>query len=164
VARPRAIVSACLLGRCCRWDGSDRRNPAVEAWIRDYDPVLVCPEEAGGLPTPRPPCRLVGGDGHAVLAGRARVLDALGEDRSDAFVVGARHARAAAPDAVVAVLKARSPSCGSGRVEVDGRPSAGDGVLAALLRASGVTLRSEEDLPTPGSGSPAPRPGSAPAA
>jgi len=122
--------------------------------------VAVCPEQAAGLPTPRDPCALVGGDGHAVLEGRARVVDAGGVDRTDAFVVGARRALAAAGKAGVAILKARSPSCGRGRVAVDGRIVAGDGVFAALLLRAGVDVRTEEEVATPSPGSPARPPGS----
>ncbi len=143
------IISACLLGRACRYDGAAKpdRNVADLAARWSGQVVAVCPEELGGLSTPRPPAELSGGDGLAVLEGRARVSrKADGADCTAAFVAGARAARAAAPDAARAVLKARSPSCGCGRTWCDGRLIDGDGVFAALLRREGVIVQTEEDL------------------
>jgi uncharacterized protein YbbK (DUF523 family) len=82
-----------------------------------------------------------------VLAGRARVERvADGGDVTAAFLLGAKRAAAAAPGAERAILKARSPSCGVGRTWVDGAVGDGDGVFAALLRARGVAVGSDEDL------------------
>lgn len=111
---------------------------------------LVCPEVDGGLATPRPAAEIVGGDGHDVLDGLARVLTIDGEDVTDAFVRGADIAVRAAVEAGAkrAVLKARSPSCGCGRT-YDGTFSGvlrtGDGVTAAALRRSGIHVVTEED-------------------
>jgi uncharacterized protein YbbK (DUF523 family) len=111
--------------------------------------VLVCPEVDGGLGTPRPPAEIVGGSGEDVLAGRARVVTSDGADVTDAYIAGAERALAAAlrTGARAAVLKARSPSCGRGAI-YDGTFSrtttAGDGVTAALLRANGIDVVSDE--------------------
>ena len=107
----------------------------------------MCPEELGGLGTPRPAAQLQGGDGEAVLAGTAsvcRVED--GSDVTEAFVRGAR--QAADTDAPIhrAILKARSPSCGCGATWIDGEIARGDGVFAALLRRHGVPIQTDEDL------------------
>ncbi|RME26068.1 MAG: DUF523 domain-containing protein [Deltaproteobacteria bacterium] len=143
------IVSACLLGRPCRYDGASKGSGAVARFAERWEGrvVAVCPEELGGLPTHRPAAELTGGDGHGVLEGRARVRRRVdGADCTAAFVGGAEAARAAAPDARRAILKARSPSCGCGRTWIDGRLVEGDGVFAALLRRHGIPIVTDEQL------------------
>lgn len=140
------IVSACLLGRACRYDGRARPAPGVLAALEGQELVPVCPEELGGLGTPRPGAELRGGDGAAVLAGRAGVFtEAEGHEVTAAFVRGALQAAALGEGATAAVLKARSPSCGVGQTHIDGAVRAGDGVFAALLRARGLALRTDEE-------------------
>lgn len=129
------LVSACLVGLRCRYDGQCKPSPACMAALAGRTWLPVCPEQQGGLPTPRPPAELSGGDGHAVLAGRARVLRRDGRgDVTEEFIRGARQvlivARAQAVE--LALLKASSPSCG-----LWPRP----GVLAALLLAHGIETR-----------------------
>ncbi len=146
------IVSACLLGQACRYDGASKPAAAViaqvAAWRAAGDEVAaVCPEELAGLGTPRPAAELRGGDGHAVLAGQARVQRvADGGDVTVAFVAGAKAAAERAPRAISAVLKANSPSCGCGQTTIAGQRRPGDGVFAALLRQRGVALRTEQEL------------------
>ncbi len=149
------LVSACLLGRACRYDGGSQEHAAVEAAVARHREgggtvVAVCPEELGGLGTPRPAAELRGGCGQAVLEGRASVAR-LGDDGSvtDAFVRGAQAARALAPRASFAILKARSPSCGCGTTRIDGAKRSGDGVFAALLRKRGLQLCDEDNLAVP---------------
>lgn len=104
--------------------------------------VPICPEQLGGLPTPRPASAFVGGDGAAVLAGRARLVNDAGKDVTGNFVRGA-HATlriARRVGANVAILKDRSPSCGSTCVKIGGRRAPGVGVAAALLAEAGVTV------------------------
>ncbi len=145
------MISACLAGRECRYDGSGARDEVVDDLIRRGQSVLVCPEVDGGLGTPRAPAEIVGGDGRAVLEGRARVVNADGEDVTDAYLEGARRALRAARQtgATGAILKARSPSCGCGHI-YDGSFSKtiieGHGVTTALLEANGMTVVSDEDL------------------
>ncbi len=102
-----------------------------------------CPEQLGGLPTPRAAATIVGGAGADVLAGRARVVDTDGRDVTDAFLRGARETLAICRRFTVHTvwLKARSPSCGVGRTSRDGRPGDGDGVTAALLKRHGIDVR-----------------------
>jgi uncharacterized protein YbbK (DUF523 family) len=102
--------------------------------------VPFCPEEAGGLGTPRPAAVLVGGDGEAVLDGRARVRNDRGEDVTEAFLDGARQALDVARQngCAVAYLKERSPSCGCAQVHMEKGVAKGCGVTTALLRRSGV--------------------------
>ncbi|MDQ4142161.1 MAG: DUF523 domain-containing protein [Actinomycetota bacterium] len=145
------LVSACLAGRACRYDGSDNREGRLSELIEQGRAVLVCPEEEGGLGTPRPPAEIVGGDGHDVVEGRARVVTRQGRDVTEEYLAGARLAldRARAAGARAAVLKSRSPSCGKGCI-YDGSFSrtkrAGDGVTTALLEANGIKVVTEEDI------------------
>jgi len=148
----RLVVSACLLGVPCRFDAVSKASEAVRAAVGTYrqrggEVVAVCPEELGGLGTPRPAAELRGGDGEAVLLGEARVVRvADGGDVTNEFLRGARAAAELGVGATEAILKARSPSCGCGQAHRDGAPRQGDGVFAALLRREGVSLRTEEDL------------------
>ncbi|CAL9412232.1 DUF523 domain-containing protein [Streptomyces sp. enrichment culture] len=144
------LVSACLSGVPCRFDGRHKASPEIEVSVAGRETVSFCPETAGGLPTPRRPAELVGGDGHAVLDGVARVVDDMGRDVTAEFVAGARLALAAARRGGCreALLMPRSPSCGRGTVydgSFTGRLTAGDGVTAALLERNGITVR-----PAPG--------------
>lgn len=139
--RPALLVSACLLGVACNHEGRHSRRDAVEALAMSHRLVPVCPEVCGGLSTPRVAAELCGD----------RVVTADGDDVTDAYARGAATAveLARAVGARRAVLKARSPSCGSADV-YDGtftrtlRP--GDGVTAAALRAAGIDVCSEDDL------------------
>jgi len=113
--------------------------------------VLVCPEEEGGLGTPRPAAEIVGGDGADVLQGTARVLTKGGVDVTEEYLIGARYAleAARAVGAESAILKARSPSCGNGCI-YDGSfsrtPKDGDGVTAALLKKEGIEVFSDQEI------------------
>jgi uncharacterized protein YbbK (DUF523 family) len=144
------LVSACLLGLPCRYDGGSCPVPALQRLAALGRVVPICPEVAGGLLTPRPPAEIRGGDGGDVLGRRARVVREDGTDVSAEFIAGARAALDLARRCEItqAVLKACSPSCGVGRI-YDGTFSGwltdGDGVTAALLRREGITVATEED-------------------
>jgi uncharacterized protein YbbK (DUF523 family) len=144
------LVSACLAGRACRFDGTAAPDDAIGRLVAEGRAVLVCPEADGGLGTPRPPAEIVGGSGRDVLEGTARVVTDDGRDVTDAYVKGAHLALAAATRAGArrAILKARSPSCGRGAV-YDGTFSRtlvfGEGVTAALLDANGIAVETDED-------------------
>jgi uncharacterized protein YbbK (DUF523 family) len=141
------LVSACLLGRSCRYDGSHNRDGALERELaaRGLRPVPFCPEEAGGLGTPRPAAWLERG-AEAVLAGEARVVTEAGRDVTAGFVAGARAALAACQEQGIdqAFLKERSPSCGTRHTHVAGELVAGPGVTAALLRSRGIAVEGVE--------------------
>ncbi|WP_037854970.1 DUF523 domain-containing protein [Streptomyces sp. NRRL S-340] len=144
------LVSTCLRGVPCRFDGRHKASAAAEEAVAGRHVVSFCPGVAGGLATPRRPAELVGGDGHAVLDGTARVVEDTGRDVTEQFVAGARRALAAARHAgcTEALLMPRSPSCGRGTVydgSFAGEPVPGDGVTAALLERNGITVR-----PAPG--------------
>ena len=132
-------VSACLIGRSCRYDGAAKPSApvidAVRRWREQGEVALVCPEELGGLGTPRP-----------ARDGAARVRrNHDGGDVTAQFLAGAAEAGRLVKGAEAAILKARSPSCGCGQTSIDGRPQVGDGVFAALLRRRGVALITDEE-------------------
>ena len=149
----KILVSRCLLGQRVRYDGG-AHGPftLLERWQQEGRVVPLCPEVAGGLPTPRASAEIAGGQGAQVLDGLLPVLTLDGEDVTAAFVDGAEQALAlvAQHGIRLALLKARSPSCGN-RENYDGSFSgtkvAGEGVTAAALRRAGVQIFSEEELP-----------------
>lgn len=139
--RPRILVSACLLGIRCRYDGKDSKAPALVRHARDFLPLAVCPEQLGGLPTPRPPANIYGGDGRDVLNGTARLWNEQGEDVTALFLRGAQETLLLARmyRARLALFKDRSPSCGLHTLYCE-RPGGGMGVTAALLHAEGIRV------------------------
>ncbi len=130
---PRCLVSACLIGLCTRYDGQSKGNADRLRQLAAYHWSPICPEQLGGMPTPRSPCRLVDGDGYDVLDGTARVIDQQGIDRSTEFLRGAQMVLAIAQLQRVdcCILKSGSPSCGLAPVI---------GVTAALLRRHGIPV------------------------
>ncbi|RKU20541.1 DUF523 domain-containing protein [Candidatus Poribacteria bacterium] len=141
----KVVISACLLGVRCRYDGGDSRNETAIKQGKKYELIPVCPEESGGLPTPRPPAEIVGGDGDDVLDGKAKVMTADGLDVTAAYLKGAHHALEVAQSngTTHVILKARSPSCGCGDIydgTFSGTLMSGDGVTTALLKRHGITV------------------------
>lgn len=132
--RPIYLVSSCLVGLNCRYDGAAKPSAICRSALAGAVWIPVCPEQLGGLPTPREPAELVGGQGEEVLAGQARVVTRKGEDVTAQFIGGARQVLriAAAQGVAGAFLKKGSPSCGGGEVL---------GVTAALLRSKGIPVR-----------------------
>lgn len=144
--RVRALVSACLAGVKCTYDATSRPVPSL---LNRPDAVVICPEHAGGLPTPRRPAWLVNGSGEEILAGHAKVVDSVGLEVTKNFVKGAYLALLLARlyAVQVAILKARSPSCGTG--EEGNESEATDsvtGVTAALLRQWGIYTFTEDTM------------------
>ena len=149
---PKVLVSHCLLGHRVRYDGGASGPYAQLAqWQAEGRVIALCPEVAGGLPTPRAAAEIPGGQGVEVLAGKAAVITTEGEDVTEAFVSGARQALALVERHGIrlAILKANSPSCGN-RLTYDGSFSGvkveGQGVTAALLTRAGVQVFSELEL------------------
>jgi len=149
------LVSACLLGVACRFDGQSCPSPELDGLATRGKVVAICPEVAGGLPTPRLPAEIEGAyaglDGYAVLDGRTRVVRNDGVDVTAEFVQGAQVALALARQLGVrqAILKSDSPSCGAGRIHggrFAGKLVPGDGVTTALLRRNGIHVINETDL------------------
>ena len=141
--KERLLISACLLGSRCKYDGGDNALPeaALAALRERYALVPVCPETAGGLPVPREPCERRNG----------RVVSCSGRDVTAQYEAGAETALALARrfGCRAALLKERSPSCGAGRI-YDGAfrhaLTVGDGVAAEALRAAGLALFGESDV------------------
>ena len=149
---PKVLVSRCLLGHRVRYDGGASGPYAQLAqWQAEGRVIALCPEVAGGLPTPRAAAEIPGGQGVEVHAGKAAVITTEGEDVTEAFVSGARQALALVERHGIrlAILKANSPSCGN-RLTYDGSFSGvkveGQGVTAALLTRAGVQVFSELEL------------------
>lgn len=148
----KILISRCLLGHRVRYDGG-AHGPfdLLQQWQSEGRVVALCPEVAGGLPTPRPPAEITGGQGAQVLEGKVRVLTDADADVTAAFVAGAEAALRLVHlhDLRIAVLKARSPSCGNLQ-NYDGSFSGqlvdGEGVTAALLRRHGVQVFNESQL------------------
>ena len=149
----KLLVSACLLGQKVRYDGSDkdRRETLLNELIAQGRVIAFCPEVAGGLSVPRLAAEIQNSDGAAVLDGAARVLDSSGTDVTLAFLHGAQQALtiAQANNVSVAILKARSPSCGNAQI-YDGtfskRLLEGRGVTAALLERHGIKVFNEDEI------------------
>lgn len=148
----KILVSRCLLGHRVRYDGgASGPFDQLQQWIAEGRVVPLCPEVAGGLPTPRAAAEIPGGQGVEVLDGSARVITTEGDDVSAEFLSGARQALALVQqhDIRIAVLKANSPSCGN-LLTYDGTFSgvkvSGEGVTAALLSRHGVLVFNESQL------------------
>jgi uncharacterized protein YbbK (DUF523 family) len=139
---PRLIISACLCGQLCRYDGAKLEHPRLEALAASGLAVPVCPELLGGLPTPRTPCELI----------RGRACTADGRDLTDMFMAGASRVLeiARAHGIRTAILKERSPSCATSRIydgSFSGRLIPGMGLTAALLHRNGFKLLNEDHAP-----------------
>lgn len=139
----RILVSACLLGQEVRYDGHSVATPSpiLDRWVKQGRVVPFCPEMAGGLPLPRPPAEIRNGT----------VWDREGRNLTREFVAGAEAALelARAAGIRIAVLKDRSPSCGSSTIHngaFDGGVIPGEGITAALLRRNGIEVFTEHQL------------------
>ncbi len=148
----KILVSRCLLGHRVRYDGgASGPFDLLQHWLDEGRVVPLCPEVAGGLPTPRAAAEIPGGQGSEVLDGQAAVITTDGEDVSAQFLSGAYQALALVREhgIRVAVLKANSPSCGN-LFTYDGSFSGvkvpGEGVTVALLKRHGVQVFSELEL------------------
>jgi len=145
------LISACLVGIACRYDGTSRDHPAIREFLALHHvlPVPVCPEQLGGLPTPRPPCQFRGGDGADLWHGTASLVGEDGRNPASSFQRGAHETLKIAQlcGCKVALLKERSPSCGVRAVHCEGKLLAGAGVTTVLLREAGLYTFSEEEFP-----------------
>ena len=136
------IVSGCLVGIDCRFDGKNRISTDLIEDFKKGELIPLCPEQLGGLPTPRPPSRIVNGNGYDVLDGRTRVVNQKGDDVTEKIIKGATEVLKITKilDVEEAVLESKSPSCGCGRIydEISGELVESCGVLTALLKRNGV--------------------------
>ncbi|MGE5631475.1 MAG: DUF523 domain-containing protein [Caulobacteraceae bacterium] len=145
------IVSACLLGTNCKYSGGNNLNEKLVEFVKEHNVIPVCPEELGGLSTPREPNEIQKGTGKEVLEGKARVVDKKGEDVTEQFVRGAKEVLKLAKQhsCPAAILKANSPSCGCGIIydgSFSGRRKEGNGVCTQLLLDNGIKVMSDENF------------------
>lgn len=132
------IVSACLVGAKCRYDGESNEIAAIKTLVNEGKAVPVCPEQLGGLTTPRTPAEIVEG----------RVMTKEGKDVTEAFELGAKRTLEIARicECKYAILKAKSPSCGCGQIyngKFEGTLIKGDGLAAQLLKDQGIQVYTE---------------------
>ena len=141
---PPVLVSACLLGVRCRYDGGTCLDRDLIDRLANENCAIVpvCPEQLGGLPTPRPPAEITVGDGHTVLAGKAKLIDADGADVTEQYVRGAQEVVRLAQlfGCRQAYLREKSPACGVKEIKRGDQAHPGPGVAAALLGSSGVDV------------------------
>lgn len=134
----KILISACLLGLPCRYDGASKPQPWAAALAQRHELVPVCPEQLGGLPTPREPSERR--EGHVVMR--------TGADVTEQYRRGAEAALALCRllGCEAAILKERSPSCGHGKIydgTFSGTLTKRDGVTAELLLRSGIRVYGE---------------------
>ena len=146
--KKKVLISACLLGKNCRYDGGHSHLQELDAL--DVDWVPVCPEEEGGLETPRSPAEMQGSV-ESILNETGSVVTNAGYDVTEKFIQGAEESlkTGLASGAECAILKSHSPSCGVGRVydgSFENTLIDGDGMFAHLCRKSGINCISSDDL------------------
>ena len=145
------LVSACLLGINCKYDGENNKNDAVINHLKDKRYIIACPEQLGGMSTPRDPSEIISLDGNAVINGQSNVMDNKGTDVTQRFLKGANETLKIAKiyNCNKAILKEGSPSCGSNYI-YDGTFCAnkvdGVGVTTALLLQNGIQVISEKQI------------------
>ncbi|OEU74796.1 MAG: hypothetical protein BA874_09135 [Desulfuromonadales bacterium C00003068] len=144
------LVSACLLGLNTRYNAKIKKCAKVINFLEKNNmlPIPCCPEQLGGLATPRPSCSFSHGDGEAVLNGDAKLFNTNGENKAEQFILGAKQSLEVAKlsQCTLALLKERSPSCGVHSVYQGTQLIAGKGVTTALLSQHEVHILSEENL------------------
>ena len=148
------IVSACLLGENCKYSGGNNKSENVIKYLEDKEYILVCPEQLGGLSTPRNPSEIItygNKDGNDVLSGCTKVLSNKGIDVTKNFIQGAEETLKIAKEhnAKTAILKAGSPSCGYKKIYDGtflGNKIQGMGVTAAILNKENIALLDEHDI------------------
>lgn len=135
------IVSACLAGINCKWDGESNPNEFVMKLVREGKAIPICPEQLGGLPTPRKPAEQK----------ETKVITRDGDDVTEEFIKGAEEGLKIAKlcNCEEAILKARSPSCGCGKI-YNGifikKLINGDGIFTKLLKQNGIKVLTEEEI------------------
>lgn len=148
--KPVWLVSACLLGENCRYNGGHCYSPMVEKLKKEGTIIPVCPEMLGGLGVPRAPCEIVGGTGADVWNGEAKVISIEGDDCTEAYKTGAKKALELCGKYGIenALVKSNSPSCGYGTI-YDGSFSTtkreGNGVFTECLLGAGMNVVCDSD-------------------
>lgn len=141
----KVLVSACLIGNNCKYNGKNNKNEKIIEFLKDKEVILVCPEVMGGLSTPRLKSEIL------VNNKELKVINEEGKDVTNNFIVGAQIAlkRAIANNVKLAILKEKSPSCGVKQIyngEFNGTKVEGSGVFARLLKENGIKVLTEEDF------------------
>jgi uncharacterized protein YbbK (DUF523 family) len=146
--RAPIVVSACLLGKRCRYNGEDRANPGVRSFLKGKNYLAVCPEKLAGWGVPRPPVEFHGGGAEKVMEGRAKIVSNEGTDLTASLMKAVTKAveRAMSLRAEEAILKEKSPSCGVRKVYRDGRLVGGEGLFTHELKRRGIAVRSEANF------------------
>lgn len=140
------IVSACLAGIKCRYDGKDNENNDIIKLVKEGKAIPVCPEVLGGLPIPRVPCEII-----EDKSGKLKVINKEGKDCTLEFLQGAQKALAIAEvvGADTAILKSKSPSCGCGKTydgKFNGNLVDGDGITTRLFKENGIKVYTENNF------------------
>ncbi len=135
------LVSACLMGDRCRYDGKICKNPNVIDFLKDKDYIKICPEVMGGLDTPRIPAEII----------KKKVINYCNQDVTNEFLKGANSTLEIAKvnNVKMAILKSKSPSCGSGLIydgTFTGRLISGNGITAKLLLDNKIVVINENEI------------------
>ncbi|MEA4925819.1 MAG: DUF523 domain-containing protein [Syntrophomonadaceae bacterium] len=144
------LISACLCGINCKHNGGNNLNPYFLDLLRRGELIPVCPEQLGGLSTPRIACEITGGTGADLLKGHALALTRDGKNVTAGLLKGARETLSIAVNAGIeeAIMKSRSPSCGNGFIydgTFTGKLIDGEGVTTALLKQNGIRIWNEQE-------------------
>ncbi|MEW8957202.1 DUF523 domain-containing protein [Clostridium sp.] len=145
------LVSACLCGVNCKYNGGNNLKESIKKLLEEGKAILVCPEQLGGLETPRKPCEISCGSGKEILQGKSKVITKDNIDCTEEFIKGAEEtlkiAKAVNPEYII--LKSKSPSCGVSKIydgTFSGRLKDGNGVTVELLLKNGFKVITEEDI------------------
>ncbi len=139
--KKKLLISACLVGENCKYNGGNNLLQQIKALKEKYELIPVCPEQLGGLSTPREPSEI----------SKGRVMNKANEDVTDAFQKGANKTLEIAKgnNCFACLLKERSPSCGVNEIydgSFSGKVISGSGITALLLSKRGLSVFSEEEI------------------
>lgn len=145
------IVSACLVGVNCKYNGENNDNDKVREYLKDKKYIIVCPEQLGGLTTPRKPSEINRLDEKEVFSRNSKVINCEGEDVTENFIKGAEESLKIAKmfNCKKALLKEGSPSCGCNLIydgTFTGKKISGMGVTATLFKENNIAVFSEKEL------------------
>ncbi|MCK4521065.1 MAG: DUF523 domain-containing protein [Nanoarchaeota archaeon] len=145
------VVSACLAGINCNYKGESKPNEKIISLIKEGKAIPICPEQLGGLTTPRSGARILSGKGEDILDGNSELITDNGGNVTKEYIKGAEETLRILKmfDCNTVILKQGSPSCGNGKTqggESERKLVEGDGVTISLLKRNGIKVYSEEDL------------------
>lgn len=140
--KPKYLVSACLAGEKCRYDGRSLKDKKIVQLVRKGLAIPVCPEKLGGLPIPRPKAEIEKGDGKDVVSKKSKVITQEGADITSQMIKGAKKTLRIAQTYRIkkAFMKNKSPSCSCGKIYRKGRLIKGEGVTVALLKEKNIKI------------------------